>query len=177
MVLNGANLQDSLHTNYNFKQALNNSRLYLLNYTLGIMKKIILMFGSILIISMIIVSLSFQEVAKSVKEEKKEIIGTWRQIEGEATLVFKKDMKLYWYTNKVSPIMVFLYKISNAPIQCGQKVEISNNYNTSFLELIELNDHSKFCYEINGIGEKNMSLTGLGMATPNLFERVTDKKK
>ncbi len=118
------------------------------------MKKIKIIFGSILIVIMTIVSSSAQEVANSVQEEKNQIIGTWRQIEGEATLVFKKNMKLYWYTNKVSPIMVFIYKISNDTLQCGQKVKISKNYSTSFLELTELTDHSKFCYEINGIGKK-----------------------
>lgn len=141
------------------------------------MKKIKVIFGSIVIIIMTIVPSSAQEVANSVQEEKNQIVGTWRQIEGEATLVFKKDMKLYWYTNKVSPIMIFIYKISNDSVQCGQTVQISKNYNTSFLELTELTDHSKFCYEINGIGKKNMSLTGLGMATLNLFERVPDKQK
>lgn len=106
------------------------------------------------------------------QDEKKLIIGTWINEERTIKFVFTSAMKCYqYYEGKFSNS--YKYKISNSSPQCGEKVFVNKNEETSYLELTNLKDGTKTCFEINGFTPKTLSLTSIGFAHPNLFIRQT----
>lgn len=97
------------------------------------------------------------------------IIGTWVSQEDPAfKMVFNDKGKCYWYTKgKLSDS--FDYTISNSSPQCGTKVLV--NTKTSYLRLKDLSDNENYCYEINGITEKHLSLRTLDMGGADVYIR------
>lgn len=101
------------------------------------------------------ISLNASKVVAQVQDERKLIIGSWNTANGIIKYVFTSAMKCnYYYKGKLSNS--YRYKISNHSIQCGEKVYIDKE--TSYLELTNLKDGERNCFEINGIGKKTLSL-------------------
>jgi hypothetical protein len=112
----------------------------------------------------------------TIRNEKKQIVGSWLHEESSWKLIFTSSLRCYEYIdNKASA--TYKYKISNKPQQCGIQVLIDETIQSSYLELTNLKDGSKTCFEINGFTPRTLSLTGVGFAHPNLFYRQTNNYK
>src|SRR5215213_9186559 len=87
------------------------------------------------VILLVSIFLSAQPV--TAQNEKKLILGTWVTGKGLIKFNFNPDMKCYrYYKGKLSGS--YKYRISNSTTQCGEKVSINKDEQTSYLELTDL---------------------------------------
>ncbi len=99
-------------------------------------------------------------IPKYIKEEKKNILGKWiSEEDNNWKMIFTANSKCYNYYSDTL-ISTSIYKISNTSPQCGDTVWVDEKGETSYLELNDIKDGIKTCYEINGVSDV-LSLTYL----------------
>jgi hypothetical protein len=97
------------------------------------------------------------------------IVGTWVSEEDiKWKLVFTSENKLLqYYKNEL--VETDSVVITNSSPQCGETVVI--NEFTNFLQLTDLSNGEKTCYEINGISKTSLSLRVIGRGGALVFTR------
>lgn len=102
------------------------------------------------------------------------IVGTWvSEKDRRWKLVFTADLKCkQYYENELNE--TDSYVISNTSPQCGETVPIEEH--TSYLQLTNLADGDKICYEINGISPAILSLRVVDRGGAMVFKRQRNSK-
>ena len=97
------------------------------------------------------------------------MVGLWiSEADSNWKLKFTADKCYQYYADTL--VETDSYVISNTSPQCGKTVP-ADNY-TSYLKLTNLGDASDvICYHINGINNKNLSLTMVGNGGQMVFKR------
>lgn len=102
--------------------------------------------------------------------ERTNIVATWiSEEDGKSKWIFAKNGICYWYYSK-NLVSTFTYSLSNTTPQCGSNVLVDTAKKTSYLQLTDSMNHSRICYEINGVG-KVLSLMALNSGKTLIFNR------
>ena len=120
---------------------------------------------------------SFCTAQKYLDREKKLIIGKWIAEDKSSVYVFERNSTCKEFiSGKLSS--VYTYKLTSYGSSCFK--EQNNNmtkaeaekFELSYLELKDIEGGTTFCYELNGVNEKILSLSYLLRPTPIVFNKV-----
>ena len=103
------------------------------------------------------------------------IVGSWEESETNWKLVFTSNICYEYFDGKM--VTTYNYKLSNNGIQCGQKVYVNKNEQTSYLHMTDRSNGAQTCYEINGVDKTSLSLSEFLAPTPSILHRVGRPKK
>jgi hypothetical protein len=106
---------------------------------------------------------------KYVRQDRKQIIGTWIAEDEDWKFVFTPDICREYHGGSLTS--VYQYRISADSLQCDQKVYVNKEGQDHYLQLTPLMGGYKLCYQINGVNAETLSLGSLAKYQNTVFKR------